>query len=72
MVPGAASTRASGEAVTDDERTSGAAQLAERILDEVSSPGQNWCRVAALARELAALADAASPPGRGRSRTEEP
>jgi hypothetical protein len=57
--------------VTDDELTTGAAQLAERILDEVSKPGQNWCRVAALARELAALADAgAAPRGRG-SRTEE-
>ena len=57
--------------MTDDELTTGAAQLAERILDEVSRPGQNWCRVAALARELAALADAATGPGRGGSRTED-
>lgn len=33
-----------------------AAELAEEILDEVSSAEQNWRRVVELARELAALA----------------
>jgi hypothetical protein len=56
--------------VTRDEPTSGAAELAERILDEVSRPDQNWCNIAALARELAALADSAAPGGRT-ARTEE-
>jgi hypothetical protein len=56
--------------VSGDEPTSGAAELAERILDEVSRADQNWCNIAALARELAALADAAAPAGRT-ARTEE-
>ena len=43
-----------------DERISGAAELAERILDEVSRPNQNWSNIAVLARELAALAEAAA------------
>src|SRR4051812_48810557 len=46
--------------MTDDELTAGAAELAERILEEVSRPVQNWCNIAALARELAALADGAA------------
>ena len=45
--------------MTGDELTSEAAELAERILEEVSRPVQNWCNIAALARELAALADGA-------------
>jgi hypothetical protein len=57
--------------VTDSDLTSGAAQLAERILDEVSRPRQNWCNIAALARELAALADSAPPRAGGDPRTEE-
>jgi hypothetical protein len=52
------------EAVNADERTSEAAELAERILDEVSSPSQDWRHIAALARELAALAEGGGP-GRG-------
>ena len=43
--------------MTADDPTSAAADLAERILDEVSSRDQNWSCIAALARELAALAD---------------
>jgi hypothetical protein len=58
------------EAVTSDDPTPGAAQLAERILDEVSRPDQNWCNIAVLARELATLADAAATPGSGCSSTE--
>ena len=46
--------------MTGDDLTSGAAELAERILDEVSRPNQDWCTVAVLARELASLADAAA------------
>jgi hypothetical protein len=68
------------EAVSPDDPTPGAAQLAERILDEVSRPDQNWCNIAVLARELAALADAAASAraadapttGPRRSRREEP
>lgn len=68
------------EVVTSDDPTPGAAQLAERILDEVSKPEQNWCNIAVLARELAALADAAAlsasaraaSEGARRSRAEEP
>jgi hypothetical protein len=51
--------------VTDDELTSEAVELAERILDEVIRPEQNWCNIAALARALASLADAAAPAGGG-------
>jgi hypothetical protein len=51
--------------VRDDELTAEAVQLAERILDEVIKPGQNWCNIAALARALASLADAAAAGGSG-------
>ena len=51
--------------MTDDELTSDAAQLAERILDEVIRPGQNWCNIAALARELASLAETGAARGGG-------
>jgi hypothetical protein len=47
--------------MTGDELTSEAAELAERILEEVSRPVQNWWNIAALARELAALADSVAP-----------
>jgi len=43
--------------VTADDPTSAAADLAEQILDEVSSRDQNWSCIAALARELVVLAD---------------
>jgi hypothetical protein len=46
--------------VSGDDVSPGAAELAERILDEVTRPNQNWCNIAVLARELAALADAAA------------
>ena len=46
--------------MTADDSTSAAADLAEQILDAVSSPIQNWRRVAALARDLAELAEGAS------------
>jgi hypothetical protein len=58
--------------VSGDDPTSGAAQLAERILDEVSGPSQNWCNIAVLARELAALADAAAAGGEHGPRAEGP
>ena len=62
--------------MTSDDITHGAAQLAERILDEVSRPDQNWGEVALLARELASLADVAAPAGGSpigdESPTEEP
>ena len=45
--------------MTSDEVVATAAALAERILDEVSMPDQNWWNIAALARELAALAESA-------------
>ena len=43
--------------MTADEPIPAAAELAERILDVVSSPNQNWSQVAAMARELADLAE---------------
>jgi hypothetical protein len=58
------------EAVTRDDPTPEAAQLAERILDEVSRPDQNWCNIAVLARELAVLADEAASPGEPNRRPE--
>jgi hypothetical protein len=58
------------EVVTSHDPTPGAAQLAERILDEVSKPDQNWCNIAVLARELAAVADAAASSGPARAATE--
>lgn len=49
------------------------ADLAERMLDEVSSGDQNWRLVARCARELAELADrAARPPRRRRPRIDSP
>ena len=57
--------------MTGDELISAAAELAERILDDVSRPNQNWGKIAALARELAQLADAAALGGEGGSRPEE-
>ena len=46
--------------MTADDSTSAAAELAEQILDAISSPIQNWRRVAALARDLVELAEAAA------------
>jgi len=43
-----------------EDPTTRAADLAERILDEVSSADQNWRVVARCARELAELADRAA------------
>lgn len=43
--------------MTSEDPTSYAADLAEQILDEISSADQNWRVVAACARELADLAD---------------
>jgi hypothetical protein len=51
--------------VTDDELTSEAVVLAERILDEVIRPEQNWWNIAALARALATLAEAGATGGSG-------
>jgi hypothetical protein len=49
--------------VNADDIAVTAANLAERILDEVSSADQDWGTIASWARELAALADAAATPG---------
>ena len=56
--------------MTFHDPTPGAAQLAERILDEVSKPDQNWCNIAVLARELAAVADVAASSGSARATAE--
>ena len=49
--------------MSGDDTAVTAANLAERILDEVSSADQDWGTIASWARELAALADAAATPG---------
>lgn len=55
--------------MSSEDPTTEAADLAERILDEVSSARQDWGRIAALARELAQLVeDVASRPGPDESR----
>jgi hypothetical protein len=46
--------------MSDQDITAGASELAERILEEVSSIDQDWSNISAWARELAALADAAA------------
>jgi len=46
--------------MSDDQLTAKAAELAERILDEVSSSDQDWRTIASLAGELAALAHTAA------------
>lgn len=56
--------------MTHDDASPAAAALAERILDEVIKPDQNWCNIAVLARELAALADANAAGGAGTPSTE--
>jgi hypothetical protein len=57
--------------VTADDPTSTAADLAERILDEVSSRDQNWSRIASLARELSVFADGVAMRDRPTPRSEE-
>lgn len=47
-----------------EDPTTRAADLAERILDEVSSQDQDWSIVAICARELAELADSTREAGR--------
>lgn len=42
-----------------------AADLAERILDEVTAAEQDWCLVGQWARELAALAATTAGPATG-------
>jgi len=42
--------------MADERATTDAADLAERILDEVSSAEQNWCAVEHMANALAELA----------------
>lgn len=52
--------------MTGDDLVAAAAELAERILDEVIGIDQDWRNISALARELAALADeGASRPAAG-------
>lgn len=46
--------------MSSSDPTSRAADLAERILDEVSSAHQDWHVIAASARELADLAETVS------------
>jgi hypothetical protein len=49
-----------GAHVSGRDATAVAAELAERILDEVSGVNQDWRKISAWARELAATADAAA------------
>jgi hypothetical protein len=51
-------------AMTENDSTTAAADLAEKILDEVSSAEQDWPRIAQWARELVEVAElaTASPP----------
>jgi hypothetical protein len=46
--------------MSTERLTAQAAELAERMLDEVSSADQDWRNIASWARQLAALADAAA------------
>jgi hypothetical protein len=46
--------------MTDEDLTARAAELAERILEEVTSIDQDWFTISALARGLAALAETAA------------
>lgn len=48
-----------------DEPAPEAADLAERILDEVTAAEQDWCLVAGWARELAELAAGMAGPATG-------
>jgi hypothetical protein len=50
--------------MSDDDVVTAAADLAERILDQVSVPNQDWRTIASWARELAALADAVAAASR--------
>jgi hypothetical protein len=45
--------------MTADDHTSHAADLAERLVDEVAQPHQRWSLIRALALELAWLANEA-------------
>jgi predicted MarR family transcription regulator len=49
--------------MTDEELTARAAELAERILEEVTSIDQDWATISALARQLSVLAGAAASAG---------
>ena len=49
-----------GDAMTGEDTTAAAMELAERILDEVSRLDQDWRTIASLSRELGAVADAAA------------
>jgi hypothetical protein len=51
--------------MTGDDAAARAAELAERILEEVSGIDQDWRTISLRARQLAALADAR---GQGGSR----
>jgi hypothetical protein len=53
--------------MSDDGLTAGALELAERILEEVSSIDQDWRNISAWACELAALADTAAALGSRRA-----
>lgn len=49
--------------MTTDDLIAEAAGLAEQILEEVAKADQDWRKIAAWARELAALADRAASAG---------
>lgn len=54
--------------MSGQDATAIAAELAERILDEVSGVNQDWRKISGWARKLAATADAAArSPGGGES-----
>jgi predicted MarR family transcription regulator len=46
--------------MTDEELTAHAAELAERILEEVTSIEQDWATISALARQLSVLSGTAA------------
>jgi DNA-binding transcriptional ArsR family regulator len=53
--------------MSDEQLTARAAELAERILDEVSSSHQDWRTIASWAGELAALGRHHAVPGQARA-----
>jgi hypothetical protein len=61
VIPHRAPVRAGQpQSMSGEDLTAEAADLAERILDEVSKADQDWQRIARWARELAELADTAA------------
>ena len=48
--------------MTEDERIVRVADLAEDIVEEVSTPDQDWAQIAVWARELVKVAESAPAP----------